>query len=208
MRIDEGLCYDVSIIENGALIMETVFTKENITLLISVLGACAWIPILIEKLRKPKIECKILKCDWLTNSMFQYPIPFEGGLQKQINGTFFIISMRLISRNNDFSIKDFRIKIKFCSMEKELDAHVCYSSRFTIKDDPKTPEYDMNMNENILYYPVLKKNEIADLETHFIVESKKYDVEYIKFIFVNTKNKEQIVKKKKEDFKYAFRVFG
>ena len=43
--------------------METIFTKENITLVISVLGACAWIPILIEKLRKPKIECKILKCD-------------------------------------------------------------------------------------------------------------------------------------------------
>lgn len=187
--------------------METIFTKENITLVISVLGACAWIPILIEKLRKPKIECKILKCDWLTNSKFQYSIPFENGLQKEINGTFFIINMRLISRNNDFPINDFRIKIKFCSMGKEIDAHVCYSSHFTINDDPQKPEFKMNMNDNILYYPVLKKNEITDLETHFIVESKKYDVEYIKLIFINTKNKEQIIEMNKEDFKYAFRVF-
>lgn len=92
-------------------------------------------------------------------------------------------------------------------MEKEIDVHVCYSSRFTIYDDPKKPEFEMNMNDNILYYPVLKKNEITDLETHFIVESKKFDVEYIKLVFINTKNKEQIIKMRKEDFKYAFRVF-
>lgn len=187
--------------------METVFTKENITLVISLLGACAWIPILIEKLRKPKIECKILKCDWLTNSKFQYRIPFEDGLQKEINGTFFIINMRLISRNNDFSINDFQMKIKFSSIEKEMDAHVCYSSHFTINDDPRKPEFDTDMDKNILFYPVLKKNEITDLETHFIVESKKYDIEYIKLIFINTKNKKQTVIMEKEDFKYAFRVF-
>lgn len=39
--------------------METVFTKENITLVISILGACAWLPILIDKLRKPKIELPV-----------------------------------------------------------------------------------------------------------------------------------------------------
>jgi len=92
-------------------------------------------------------------------------------------------------------------------MGKEIDAHVCYSSHFTINDDPQKPEFKMNMNDNILYYQVLKKNEITDLETHFIVESKKYDVEYIKLIFINTKNKEQIIEMNKEDFKYAFRVF-
>lgn len=67
--------------------------------------------------------------------------------------------------------------------------------------------YDMNMDDNILFYPVLKKNEITDLETHFIVESKKIDVEYIKFIFINKKKKEQVIKIKKEDFRYAYKAF-
>lgn len=187
--------------------METIFTKENITLVISILGACAWLPILIDLLSKPIIECKIRKYDWLTSSKFQYTIPFEGGLQREINGVIFIIGMRLISRNNDFPIKDFRVKIKFCSMEQELNANTLYSPRFTIYDRPQKPEFEMNMNENILYYPVLKKNEIADLETHFIVESNKFDVEYIKFIFIDTKNKEQIIKIDKENFKYATKVF-
>lgn len=187
--------------------METIFTKENITLAISILGACAWLPILIEKLRRPKIECKILKYDWLERSNFHYEIPFEGQLRREINGTMFIINMRLVSRNNDFPIDDFLIKIKFSSMEKEMDAYVCFSSRFTINDDSQKPEFNMEMDKNILYYPVLKKNEIADLETHFIVESNKYDVEYVKLIFINTNRKEQIIKLRKEDFKYASRVF-
>lgn len=187
--------------------METLFTKENITLLISILGACAWLPILIDKLRKAKIECKILKYDWLMDSKFQYTIPFEDGLQQEINGTFFIIRIRLISRNNDFAINDFRLKIKFCSMEKEMDAHVCYSSYTIVHVDSGEKRYDMNMDDNILFYPVLKKNEITDLETHFIVESKKIDVEYIKFIFINKKKKEQVIKIKKEDFRYAYKAF-
>lgn len=187
--------------------MGTLFTKENVTLMISILGACAWLPILIEKLKKPKIECKILKYDWLTNGKFQYSIPFEDGLQKEINGTFFIIDMRLISRNNDFPINDFQIKIKFCSMDKEIDAHVCYSSYTIVKVDSEKIKYELSMDKNILFYPVLKKNEITDLETHFIIESKKYDVEYIKFIFVNLKNKKQIIKLKTDDFKYAYKKF-
>lgn len=187
--------------------METVFMKENITLVISILGACAWLPILIDKLRKPKMECKILKYDWLTESKFQYVMPFEDGLQKEINGTIFIVRMQLISRNNDFSINDFKVKVKFCSMEQEIDTYTFYSSHFIVNNRSNRSEYDMDIEKNILYYPVLKKNEIADLETHFIVESKKYDIEYVKLIFIDVKNNKQIIKIGKDDFKYACKVF-
>lgn len=33
--------------------------KELMTFIISIIGACAWVPILIDKFRKPKLECKI-----------------------------------------------------------------------------------------------------------------------------------------------------
>jgi len=187
--------------------MEIIFTKENIALVVSILGACAWIPFLCEKLRRPKIECKILKYDWLTDSKFQCTIPFENGLQKEINGVIFIIRMRITSRNNDFPIDNFQVKIKFCSMEQEIDAYTLFSSHFTVTSDSKSVEYDMDVHKNILFYPVLKQDDLIDLETHFIVESKKSDVEYIKFIFINNKNKKQIIKMKKEDFKYAHRIF-
>lgn len=48
-------------------------------------------------------------------------MPFEDGLQKEISGTIFIVRMQLISRNNDFSIDDFNVKVKFCSIEQEID---------------------------------------------------------------------------------------
>lgn len=42
-------------------------------------------------------------------------------MQKEISGTIFIVRMQLISRNNDFSIDDFNVKVKFCSIEQEID---------------------------------------------------------------------------------------
>lgn len=182
-----------------------IFTQDNITLLISLLGACAWIPILMEKLSRPKIECKILKCDWLEHGKFKYNIPFEHGLVREINGTIFVIYMRLISRNNDFKISDFKVKIKFESMSNELEAYVNYSPSFYANNINK--EFVSVIEKNILLCPSLKKDEINDLETHFIVESDKTDVEYMKFVFENTKGKEHIVIMKKDDFKYALKTF-
>lgn len=182
-----------------------IFTKDNITLFISILGACAWIPILMEMLRRPKIECKILKSDWLENGKFQYDIPFNNGLRREINGTIFVIYMRLISRNNNFSISDFKVKIKFESMSNELEAFVNFSPNFHVNNIDK--EFVSEIEKNILFCPSLKKDEINDLETHFIVESDKTDVEYVKFIFIDTKGKEQTVVVKKDEFKYALKTF-
>lgn len=186
--------------------MRELFTKENITLVISVLGACAWLPVLYEKLQKPRIECKILSYDWLEKSKYHYKIPFEDELQKEINGNLFVVYMRLVSRNSDFAISRFKVKIKFLSMQHEIEANVAYSANFTLNNLNATVYSDMD--KNILFCPVLRKNEVNDLETHFIVESNKIDVEYMKFIFINVKGKEQVVTVQKDDFKYAFRTFS
>ena len=179
--------------------------KELMTFIISVIGACAWVPILIDKFRKPKIECKILKNDWLEKANYRYDIPFENGVQKVINGTIFVIVFRCVSLNNDFIISKFRVKVKFRSMMDELDADVHYSSNFTVDNIEKKFHSDIGMN--VLYCPVLKKDMVYDLETHFIVETNKTDIEYVKFIFEKEKGKPYIVTINKDDFKFAHKTF-
>lgn len=39
----------------------------------------------------------------------------------EINGTIFVIYMGLISRNNDFPISNFKVRIKFESMSNEIE---------------------------------------------------------------------------------------
>lgn len=58
-----------------------IISKENIVLLVSILGTCAWRLIVTEKLCRPKVECKILKYDWLEHGKFQYNIPFQNALK-------------------------------------------------------------------------------------------------------------------------------
>lgn len=182
-----------------------LFTKENITLLISILGACAWLPIIVEKIRKPKIECKILKSDWLEGAKYQYNVPFEKGLQKESNGTIYVILLRCISLYNDFVISGFKVKVKFESMSDEVDAYVHFSPNFTVTNLGK--EFKSDLGINILYCPVLKKEVVYDLETHFIVENTRTDVEYMKFIFERKNGKSHTIIKRKDDFKYALKTF-
>lgn len=86
-----------------------------------------------------------------------------------------------------------------------MEAYVNYSPSFCVNNINK--EFVSEMEKNILFCPSLKKDEVNDLETHFVVESDKTDVEYMKFVFVNTKGKEQVVLVKKDDFKYSLKTF-
>lgn len=126
-------------------------------------------------------------------------------MQKVINGTIFVMLFRCISLNNDFIISKFRVKVKFESMSDELDADVHFSSNFKVSNIDK--EFYSDIGMNILYCPVLKKDTVYDLETHFIVETNKTDVEYVKFIFEKEKGKLYIVIISKEDFKFAHKTF-
>lgn len=132
---------------------------------ISILGACAWLPIIVDKFRKPVIECKILKSDCLEGAKYQYNIPFENGLQKEFNRNIYVILLRCISLYNDFVISCFKVKVKYESMSNEEDAYVHFSQNFSITNLNK--EYISDLGINILYCTVLKNDIVYDLETHF-----------------------------------------
>ena len=87
----------------------------------------------------------------------------------------------------------------------EMKADVFFSPSFNVDDIHK--KFSSKIESNILYCSSLKKEEIYDLETHFIVESEKTDVEYMKFIFIDAKGNEKVVIKNKDDFTYAGRKF-
>ena len=184
-------------------------TKEILTLFISIIGACAWLPIVLEKLRRPKIECKVLEFNWIKNGVFPSYLPFEDGLKKDYYGNIYLLCMRVISRYNDFSLQDFKVKVKFGSITDEVEAIVHCAPHFTITNTDSKPDrtYIRDAGKNILNCALLKKDASEDLETHFIVETKKSDVEYFKLIFVNTHGKHHEVIVKKDDLKCALDVF-
>lgn len=185
--------------------MNMLCTKENITLLISILGACAWLPVLFEYFRKPDIACKILAYEYLENGTHEECVPFENNMLKIIKGTIYVVDMVLVSNNTDFLLNSFKVYVKYESMNKELEAYVYYGLYFNNWDT--NAHYEADIRNNILYCPVFKKNEKLCVQTHFIVETNKTDVEYMKFVFVNKKNKQCIKILDKRDFKCANNIF-
>ena len=183
--------------------------QEILTLLISIIGACAWLPIVFEKIKRPKIECRVLEFNWIKNGVFPSYIPFEDGLKKEYCGNIYLLCMRIISRHNDFSLRDFKVKVKFGSISDEVDAIVHCAPHFTVTNtnSKSSRKYERNAGKNILNCTLLRKDTSEDLETHFIVETTKNDVEYFKLIFINTCGKSYTVIIQKEDLKCALDVF-
>lgn len=95
--------------------------------------------------------------------------------------------------------------MKFESMSNEVDAHIYFTPNIEVKNLNKTFVSDIGCN--VLYCPVLKRDELYDLEVQCIIENKRTDIEYVKFLFIDDKKKEQIVKIRKTDFKDAMKLF-
>ena len=123
----------------------------------------------------------------------------------KVNGNVYKIKARFISKKNDYSISDFKLKVKFNSMSEEMDAYVYYSPNFEERNTGKIFETDMNTN--LLFCPVLKEDQCYDLDIHFVVESNNEDIQYIKFIFLSSNKTRRVVKVKKDEFKHAVRSF-
>lgn len=106
---------------------------------------------------------------------------------------------------NDFFLSEFKVRVKFESMSNEVDAHIYFTPNIEVKNLNKTFVSDIGCN--VLYCPVLKRDELYDLEVQCIIENKRTDIEYVKFLFIDDKKKEQIVKIRKTDFKDAMKLF-
>lgn len=174
---------------------------DIVSLILSFVGAGAWLPYILEKLKKSKIEGKILKYSVLTNGSYYKPIPFECDSGETIQGTIFLVRFRLISLHRDFHINDVSVKVKFKSKTCEYDTNAYFCDDVTMSGE----KHKLKQEDSLLMCPVLLKNSTNDLDIQFIVKCSCSDIEYMDLYLKDYRNKAKIVRFKQPDFNNAIK---
>lgn len=155
--------------------------KFNWTLILGLIGAAAWFPYLFEKFSPNEIDGKL--------------ISFYGNLGEIRNtpSSLFVLKLGIVSRNQDFNLKNIDLKFKFSkSGWKKATAQNQRSTYFTFDDGLR--KLKISSNNLLNNHVVLPKDKpIAGFLNTSIPEIIDEEIIEIQIIFKSFDGKEKIL---------------
>jgi hypothetical protein len=168
-----------------------------ITTIISLIGAASWIPWIFKKLRKNKIEGKLI-------SMY-------ANFSKDKKRVIFLFKLSVISRNKDFFLKDIDLLIRFPSSDYLVSTSRNWRALIFNFGNPSHASFKkLNVpgNQFLNNLSVLKSDSPEVGYLSFVVNYDKDEpVEELNFVFKSFSGKEKILKFTKEDIKEEKMLF-
>ena len=158
------------------------------TLIIGLIGALAWLPIILENLKEQKIEGKIISS--------------YSNINKEKSQIFLLYKLSIVSVNKDFLLKDIDLKIKFKSSSEIISTS--RNNRLVVFGiGGKLKKLNVPDNTFLNNLSVLKKD---SPEVGYLFFSVDYDknepIDYIEFKFISFDDKkEKSIRFRSEDIK-------
>lgn len=165
--------------------------------ILSLAGAMAWIPYILEKVNKPKVFCIIKKYTWSEDVQVSYCVPFDK--RKDIKkGSLITLDTSITCINNDLYYKNIEVKIKYKSDEKVYIGEVVIIK--SISEPNLNTSREFNFYDNILSKSVILKEKSFDAQIMILVNINRNDIEYIDLAFIRTNGKKAELRLGIEDF--------
>jgi hypothetical protein len=177
---------------------------EVITLIISILGALAWLPFIFDLSKRSKLFGKVINYWHGIDSKTEY---YEFGKKKIAQGLQYIIKLSTVVINKSYYLKDSEVYIKYVNDKAIHKGIIFWPDVFVVSDENKKQRnLRIKQEESIKFLHVLQKDETTDFYVIFIVENvKNEDVssfEFFEFRFINHKGKIIKLKVKREDIDF------
>ncbi|MCC9063392.1 hypothetical protein [Flavobacterium piscisymbiosum] len=147
------------------------------TLIIGLIGALAWLPIILENLKEQKIEGKIISSYNNTN--------------KDKTQIFFLYKLSIVATNKDFLLKDIDLKIKFKSSSEIISTS--RNNRIVVFNiDGNFKKLNVPDNTFLNNLSILKKDSPEVGYLFFSVDyCKDEPIDYVEFKFISFDNKKE-----------------
>ncbi len=167
---------------------------EDITLILSILGALAWLPTILNFLIKPKIKAKLIGLYCLADSVY-HPGTILSPPKNTINGTTFILRLSIQSIKKDFNINNIRVAVKTVDYKTEVEATPYYCPYVTEKSKSEERKINLKYDENILFYSSFLKNEriIGDIMFITDIDVTRSNFEYFNIEFFDDNETQSII---------------
>jgi len=175
---------------------------EVFTLIASIIGALAWLPTIIDKLQKSKIQGKIINYFQAYNSHITYPVLEE---TRTLEGLQYIIKLSFVVTNRNFNLRDIKVNLKYHNDPKIYKGELFWPNNFvnTNSMTGRKQRLKISPNESISFLHSLKKDETINAYLIFIVNKKvPANFEEFEFVFINHKKEKLKMKFRREDIDF------
>ena len=181
---------------------------DDVTLILSILGALAWLPTIIDFLMKPILKAKLIGLYCLAESEYT-PGSILSSPKSTIKGTTFILRLSLQSIKKDFNISSIRVAVKTSDYETEVEATPYYCPYVKEKKGSEERRLCLKYEENILFYSNFLKNQriIGDIMFITDIDVNTSNFEYFNIEFYDNETMQSIILKG-EEVSNSIKVFN
>jgi len=160
----------------------------DLGLIAGLIGAGAWIPIIIEKLKKPKLIGSIEnvhKMNIHESAIDNLPVFLKGE-----STSVYLVDFKLVILNSDFIAKKIDVKVKLRDLEKMEKGTLFYDTNIYYAIDKYGLKLDLKLVDTLIGKVRFVKDELSILTNTIYLDTKtQRDIEYIEIIMINYKDK-------------------
>ncbi len=167
---------------------------DKVTFILSLLGALAWLPTIINFLITPELKAKLIGLYCLSESEYQ-PGSILSSQKNTIKGTTFILRLSLQSIKKDFNISGVRVAVKTSDYETEVEAIPYYCPCVKERSNSNERNLCLKYEENILFYSYFLKNQriIGDIMFITDIDVNTSNFEYFNIEFFDNEEMQSII---------------
>ncbi|MDD5018530.1 MAG: hypothetical protein PHO15_10585 [Eubacteriales bacterium] len=170
------------------------------TLIVSIIGACAWIPILITLLRKNRILGSIIDYDLV--NMVDTSYRDKDGTTRTISGGYLVLGLSIFVTKNVFIFNDMEVKIVL-SNGSMIEGKLVSTVLNLNEPDGSHSTFDIPIEYDLLCNKIFKSNAVNNFCLRILLEGHKIstpnEIEKIVLYFIKTKrNRKRLTFTKKD----------
>lgn len=175
--------------------------KENITLVLSLIGALAWSPFIYEVLQKPQLEAKLLGLAWSQDYQFNAFDPFTNS-NNTLQGIGYFPKIAIVSLKKNFNIKNVEVFIKYPGEWELRKGEIFYAPQInmTFVGEGKARILKIPPSEHISALLVLENGKPVSVFVPFAISKPVYEnFEFLELRFYEFDGTIETIKFDKKD---------
>lgn len=155
-------------------------------LIVGIIGAGAWIPILMEKLQKPKLVGSIENISKMV--VHEYNNNRLPSFLKKESVSVYLVKIKLVVLNSDFISKKVEIKCKFKNSDTMIQGTLFYDTDIYYAVEKNGLKLDLKLTDTLIGKVKFVKDELNVLtNTMFLDFDTQLNIEFVEITLTNYK---------------------
>lgn len=159
---------------------------ELFTLIVSVVGAAAWLPWLFERFSPSRIVAKIISLTLIPNQSLDY-LDKDG--PKHLNGIGYFLKLNIIALNKTINIQKLEVSVKYPNEAKPHQGRIYWARKVRVALEGTPHTLQIPSSQFLPFINILDKDKVVSCYLTFMVDKANFeDFESVILKFIDFRN--------------------